>query len=108
MHMNSSRLIAAAALLLVSCADSDSSKTATADLTGESPRSVYQGADDFMGKSYPGFVMPENFDVPEIQRAYTVTFSSTIKEAAVEKGQGAAEKVVRGQIRPEVRRHRRQ
>ena len=100
--------IAAAALLLVSCADSDSSKTATADLTGESPRSVYQGADDFMGKSYPGFVMPENFDVPEIQRAYTVTFSSTIKEAAVEKGQGAAEKVVRGQIRPEVRRHRRQ
>ena len=74
--------IAAAALMLAACADSSSSgaEGGTADLSGGSPRAAYNGAEELMGKSYPGFEMPASFEIPEINEVYEITYNKIPRE----------------------------
>ena len=82
--------IAAAALMLAACADSSSvsdagsstapdstaESTVTADLSAEPVRSAYSGAEALFGMSFPGFEMPESFEVPLVERVYELSYNN--------------------------------
>ena len=68
--------LALSALLLVSCSSGNSSNAGGSNLTAESVKSAYNGADELKGKAFDKFSLPSDFNIADLENVYTIKYNT--------------------------------
>ena len=68
--------LALSALLLVSCSSGNSSNAGGSNLTAESVKSAYNGADELKGKAFDKFSLPSDFNIADLEKVYTIKYNT--------------------------------